>query len=283
MDPAKVPMPRHLPDHEIVRKDILSYYAEVEEFDAECGRLLDTLRQTGELDNTVVVMTSDNGWQMPRGLANCYTHGVRVPMAIRFPERVTKGQVRSDFASVIDLAPTFLDAAGLPIPKAVSGRSLFGKARRNEIFLERERHANVRRGNLSYPIRGVMNASHLYLRNFEPDRWPAGDPQHYWAVGPYGDVDDCPTKRLLMKTKETPYFDLCFGKRPAEELYDLKNDPDQTKNLAANESHARLKRTLSASVATYMKRTGDPRANGPTSFWDDLPYTGPKFQSTPDL
>lgn len=281
MNAAAVKVPAYLPDREATRQDILGYYAEVEEFDADCGRIIGALRRSGQLDNTLIVITSDNGWQMPRGLANCYTHGVRVPMALRFPERIAKGTVRSDYASLYDLAPTFLDAAGLPVPSGLSGTSLFGRQRRNEVFLERERHANVRKGDLSYPIRGVLAGSHLYLRNLEPDRWPAGDPEHYWAVGPYGDIDDSPTKRMMMKEKPQPFFDLCFSKRPAEELYDLAADPDQTRNLAASPPLQSVRKKLSAAVDAHMKQSGDPRATGPTAFWDRAPYTGPKFSGAP--
>jgi N-sulfoglucosamine sulfohydrolase len=281
MAEPSVKVPAHLPDWDVTRQDILAYYAEVEEFDADCGRLLDTLQGAGELDNTLIVMTSDNGWQMPRGLANCYSLGVRIPMAMRYPERIAKGAVRDDFASLFDLSPTFLDAAGLQRTAGISGASLFGRRRRTEIFLERERHANVRKGDLGYPVRGVMSARHLYLRNLEPERWSAGDPEHYWAVGPYGDIDDSPTKRRMMKEKPQHYFDLCFAKRPAEELYDLQSDPDHTRNLAADPKWSKVKQELSAKVSAHMRRSGDPRAAGPTSFWDRAPYTGPKFGGAP--
>jgi arylsulfatase A-like enzyme len=281
MDVNKVRVPAHLPDHPTVREDILGYYAEVEQFDFECGQIIDTLRKTGELGNTLIVMTSDNGWQMPRGLANCYTLGVKVPMAMRYPDRIEPGQTREDFATLADLAPTFLDAAGLRIPKQMTAHSLFSSYRRKQVLLERERHANVRRGDLGYPVRGILTPRYLYLRNLEPDRWPAGDPEFYWAVGPYGDVDDSPTKQLLMRDKPAPFFNYCFGRRPAEELYDLKADPDQVNNVAADPSLAQTKRQLAAEVDRMMHETQDPRAKGPTDFWDKVPYTGPKFKGKP--
>jgi arylsulfatase A-like enzyme len=281
MPETRIKVPGHLPDHPAVRQDILGYYAEVEEFDFECGQLILALERRGELDNTVIVMTSDNGWQMPRGLANCYDLGVRVPLAMRFPERIRRGQIRDDFATLADLAPTFLDAAGIAAPAEMTAKSLFSSFRRRAVFLERERHANVRRGDLSYPVRGVRTRKHLYLRNLEPDRWPAGDPEFYWAVGPYGDVDGSPSKKLLLDSRPQPYFDLCFAKRPAEELYDLSRDPDQIRNLAADPAMARLKQELSAAVSRWMRETADPRAKGPTRFWDEVPYTGPKFKGAP--
>ncbi|MBI4891216.1 MAG: sulfatase [Acidobacteria bacterium] len=281
LDPAKLRVPAHLPDDEAVRRDMLHYYCEVQEFDSECGRLLDTLQKTGELDNTLVIMTSDNGWQMPRGLANCYDLGVRIPLALRLPGRISKATRRDDFAAIGDLAPTILDAAGLARPAVMTAQSLLGAQRRDAIMLERERHANVRRGDLSYPVRGIRTRDYLYLRNLEPGRWPAGDPEFYWAVGPYGDIDDSQTKQLLMREKRQPYFDLCFGKRPAEELYDLKNDPDQVRNVASEAAYSKARAALSARVGEWMKASGDPRAGGPTDLWDKAPYSGPKFKGAP--
>ena len=144
------------------------------------------------------------------------------------------------------------------------------------MFLERERHANVRRGDLAYTVRGIRTREYLYLWNIEPDRWPAGDPELYWAVGPYGDVDNSHSKQLLLKEKPAPYFDLVFGKRPGEELYDARKDPDQTRNLAGDVAYARVRKELRARVVRWMKETGDPRTAGPTDFWDKVVYTGAK-------
>jgi N-sulfoglucosamine sulfohydrolase len=273
---SKLRVPAHLPDHPSVREDILRYYCEVEEFDSDCGALLDRLRAAGELDNTFVVITSDNGWQLPRGLANCHDYGVRIPLALRWPAGWRGGQVRTDFVSIADLAPTFLEAAGVARAPQMTAVSLLSSVRRDAVFVERERHANVRRGNLSYPVRGIRTEEFLYLRNFEPDRWPAGDPEYYWSVGEFGDADDSRTKRLLIATRQQPYFDLCLGKRPAEELYDLRKDPGQLKNVAADPSYTGVKRRLWARVEAWMRETGDPRAAGPTDFWDRVPYAGPK-------
>ncbi len=276
VDRSKIRVPAHLPDHPSVREDVAGYYAEVSQFDTDCGAMIEALRAAGELDNTLVVMTSDNGWQVPRGLAGCYDLGVRIPMAARFPLKVSAGTRREDFVSLMDLAPTFLEAAGVAVPRAATGKSLFGSTRRSAMFLERERHANVRRGDLSYPVRGIRTREYLYLWNIEPERWPAGDPELYWAVGPYGDVDNSLTKQLLLREKPAPYFDLVFGKRPGEELYDVRKDPDQVRNLAGDASYARVLRDLRGRVLRWMKETGDPRAAGPSDFWDKVVYSGPK-------
>ena len=279
IDPAKIRVPAHLPDHPVIRQDIRDYYAEVEQFDQESGEHIRQLEQAGLLDRTLVAMTGDNGWQIPRGLGNCYDLGVRVPLALRWPARLRAGTRHDGFVTLGDLCPTFLEAAGIAIPGAITARSLLNPPRRDAVFLERERHANVRKGNLSYPVRGIRTSRYLYLRNFEPDRWPAGDPEFYWSVGPYGDVDNSPSKRLLLESKTEPYFSLCFGKRPAEELYDLKSDPDQVHNLAADPRLANVKADLAKQVQAWMKKTNDPRFGQPLSdYWDKAPYSGPKFR-----
>lgn len=276
VDLTRIAIPAHVPDHEAVRSDIAGYAAEVMEFDRECGVAIETLRRRGLLDDTLIIMTSDNGWQMPRGLAGCYDLGVRIPLAMRWPGLVPAGQRRNDFVALEDLAPTLLAAAGVRVPPEMTGRNLLSARtpRRDEIYLERERHANVRRGDLSYPVRGVRTKEYLYLWNLEPDRWPAGDPEFYWAVGEYGDVDASRTKRYLLAEKPEPAFQLCFGKRPAEELYDLQRDPGQVHNIAVERPE--VCRRLRAKVTAWMKRTADPRAKGPTEFWDRAPYSGPR-------
>ena len=149
---------------------------------------------------------------------------------------------------------------------------------RDHVFVERERHANVRKGDLSYPVRAVRTRDWLYIRNFRPDRWPAGDPEMYVSVGPFGDIDGGISKTLVLDRRNTPdnknFFDLATAKRPAEELYDLKADPDQLRNVAGDparaEDKARLRRTLDA----WMRTTGDPRAATDDDRWDRYPYYG---------
>jgi len=285
MKPELVRVPPFWPDAEQVRRDVLDYYFEVQRFDRETGELLALLEQQGRLDNTLIVITGDNGWPFPRSKANLYDAGTRQPFAVRWPARVPGGRRLEDFVNLADLAPTFLEAAGLkPLPE-MTGRSLLGlltgrekPGRRNEVFLERERHANVRRGDLSYPIRALRTREFLYLRNFRPDRWPAGDPDLYHSVGPFGDCDDGPTKRFILARRDDPrfarYFELCFGKRPAEELYELRKDPHQTLNLAGRPEYAAVQRRLRRRLEEWMKQTGDPRAFSDDDRWDRYPYFG---------
>jgi len=282
--PEAVVVPPYLPDTPEVRHDMLDYYAEVERFDREVGEILAALERRKILDQTLVVISGDNGMPFPRAKANVYDAGSHQPLAVRWPGHVRAGRVIDEFVVLTDLAPTFLEAAGLPIPKDMHGRSwvplLAGQtdSGRDRVFLERERHAHVRRGNLSYPVRAVRTADFLYIRNLRPDRWPAGDPEAVFSVGPFGDIDGGPTKDVLMSRRADPairrFFELAMGKRPAEELYDLRADPGQIVNVADQPRFADARRALRESLDRWMRETGDPRATTDDDRWDRYPYFG---------
>ncbi|MFM2179798.1 MAG: Choline-sulfatase [Verrucomicrobiota bacterium] len=284
IDPAKVRVPAYLPDTPEVRADIADYLAAVQNVDTAIGAAIEELVKRGLLENTIIIQTSDNGWQMPHGLAHCYDAGTHVPLAVRWPGKVKSGAVSDAFISLTDLAPTFLDMVGVKPWPEMTGRSfvdvLQGRSdsSRDHVFIERERHANVRRGDLSYPVRGIRNERFLYLRNLRPDRWPAGDPELHFAVGPFGDVDGSVTKEVILSHRDQPemrrFFDMNFAKRPAEELYDLATDPDQVHNLADNSQHADTKAKLSSQVDAWMHQTSDPRLDPACDAWDSYPYYG---------
>lgn len=286
-----VVVPPFLPDTPEVRSDILDYYVEVQRFDGDVGQAIELLERFGWSDNTIVVITSDNGMPFPRAKANLYDYGTRMPLAVRWPAKVSGGHKVDDFVSFTDFAPTFLEAAGLRPPAEVTGRSFLSLLQgerqpgRDKIFLERERHANVRRGDLSYPCRAVRTKEFLYIRNLRPDRWPAGDPQLYVSVGPFGDVDNSPTKDLiLVNWKEDDmrrFFELAFAKRPAEELYDLTTDPGQLINVADRPQYAEAKKKLRVALDQWMAETADPRADDDDDRWDLYPYYGRPHTKSP--
>jgi arylsulfatase A-like enzyme len=284
MNPRDVIVPPFWPDTSEIRSDILDYYVEVQRFDRDVGELLATIEEAGKSQNTLVVISGDNGWPFPRGKANLYDAGTRQPLAIRWPAKVKGGKTVDGFVSLADLAPTFLETAGLkPLPE-MTGKSLLplltGKTQsgRDMVFVERERHANVRKGDLSYPARAVRTMEFLYIRNFRPDRWPAGDPEKWKAVGPFGDCDGSPSKEFLLGHRDEPefakYFQLAFAKRPAEELYDLSKDLHQIINVADRAEYAATKTKLRATLDRWMTDTKDPRATSDDDPWDHYPYFG---------
>ena len=282
----EVGVPPFLPDTPEVRSDILDYYYEIERFDRETGEMLQLLEQSGQLDNTIVVMTSDNGFPFPRAKANCYDAGTKMPLAIRWPARVRTRHTVDDFINLTDLAPTFLEAAGLSPSPEMTGRSLmpllFAKnsghidPARDHVIVGRERHANVRAENVGYPIRALRTSRYLYLRNFHPERWPAGDPPLYGDVDEHLSINGSPSKQAVVENNGSAQakrlFELAFGKRPTEELYDLRDDPWQMNNVAKNPAYDTERNRLRAQLNAYLLQTRDPRASGSGDVFDHYFY-----------
>jgi arylsulfatase A-like enzyme len=279
-----VQVPPFLPDTPEVRSDLLDYYFEIQRFDRDIGRIVATLERLGELENTLIVVTSDNGMPFPRAKANVYDSGARMPLAMRWPRAIRANTVVEEFVSLADVAPTVLEAAGLTPAASMTGRSVLGLLRgqsqpnRDRAFIERERHAHVREGNLSYPVRAIRTKHYLYLRNFRPDRWPAGDPRLVFSVGPFGDIDGGPTKSLLLERQNdraiAKYFQQATAKRPAEELYELRTDPHQLENVAGHPAHREAQRRLRQQLERWLRETGDPRGTKDDDRWDRFPYYG---------
>ncbi|MCX5771070.1 MAG: sulfatase [Candidatus Hydrogenedentes bacterium] len=258
-------VPPFLPDNPTVREDILDYLLEAEWFDRHLGLMLDRLDQIGELDTTLVVVTGDTGISFPGAKANLYEYGIHVPLAARWPERVAPGKTSEDLISCADLAPTFLDAAGVGLEPGMVGRSFLegaGSEKADFIVTGRERHSHARYDDLGYPSRAIRTSQHLYIRNFKPDRWPAGDPEGYY------DIDDSPTKTYMLEHRdEMPkLFAHSFGKRPEEELFDVRADPGCLDNLAGKPEHAEIEAQLSKRLMKLLEDQQDPRARGSEIF-----------------
>lgn len=279
-----VEVPPFWPDVDVVRGDMLDYYCEIEWFDAQLGRMIAKLEQIGELDNTLVIVTSDNGMPFPRAKVNLYDWGVRMPLAVRWGDRVGGGRAIDDFTSHTDLAPTFLEAAGIAPPETMAGRSLLplldsGRAgviepNRDHVCTALERHTWCRPEGATYPIRAIRTRDFLYLRNFEPDRWPSGGPAFVSSNKTFhGDVDACPTRTFMVDnmSKHPAEYEFCFGKRPGEELYEVARDPGQVNNLADDPEYRQVKQQLWARLEGYLRETGDPRIEGRDP-WQEYVY-----------
>jgi len=296
-----VEVPACFPDSEEVRTDICDYYWEVQRFDTEVGGLLKMLEANGELDNTLVVISGDNGLPFPRCKSNLYDTGTNVPLAVCWPKFVKGGRVVEDFISLSDLAPTFLEAAGLEPTADMTARSFMNILRSNKsgrvdrkrdhVLTGKERHVVCQEtGTGGYPMRAIRTHDFLYIRNFKPERWPAGTPKGYAQpidiniARPrgthfgYADIDAAPTKSYMLKHRDDQkvkrLFDLAFGKRPAEELYDLAKDPDQLKNVADKPGYAKVKKKLANALMAELKETKDPRVLGKGDAFDNYPYYG---------
>ncbi len=273
------------PDTEVVRHDLLDYGYQTEYFDRHVNRMLEMLEERGELDNTLVVVTSDNGMPFPRAKGQEYYYSNHLPLAIMWHDGVTSpGRRVDDFVSFADFAPTFLQAAGIHAEQSgmqpFAGRSLFDVLRsekqgvvnldRDHVLIGKERHDLGRPGDKGYPIRGIFKGEFLYLRNFEPDRWPAGNPE----TG-YMNADGCPTKSEILKAKHDPelrvYWELAFGKRPEEELYRFTEDPACIRNLAEEPAHQQAKADLKQQLMDELRTQHDPRITGEGPPLDENP------------
>ena len=280
---ADVDVPGYLPNTNLVRNDLLDYALEVEWFDAQIARILDTLKTSGELDDTLILYTSDHGMPFPRVKGQLYDAGFHIPMAIRWGRNVKPGRVVDDFINVRDFAPTFLEAAGLAIPDTMSGRSFADILKseksgqidptRNRMVVGKERHDIGRPHDVGYPARGIRTPEYLFVRNYEPDRWPAGNPETS-----YPNCDNGPTKTLITSSFNR-FYRLCFGKRPAEELYDLRSDPDCLKNLANEPALQSLKQQLETEMNASLTRDQDPRILGQGAIFESYKYLGGRAHS----
>ena len=283
-----VEVPGFYPDVEQVRSDIADYYVEVQRFDRDVGEALALLEQQGELENTIVVMTGDHGMPFPRCKSNLYDMGVRVPLAIRWGAEAPGGRRVTDFVSLVDLAPTFLEVAAVPIPDVMNGRPLTALLRspaagqlsedRHHVIYGKERHVPCRPDHSGYPCRGIRTARWAYIQNFDPHKWPVGDPPLYGDTDPARSTGKNITKSWILANRDDPAtarsYELCFGKRPADELYDMRADPDQLRNLAADPEHLEILTKLQAQLTAELRRTGDPRVVGGAEQFDQYPYYG---------
>ncbi|MGB9601864.1 MAG: sulfatase family protein [Verrucomicrobiia bacterium] len=282
-------VPKYFPDNEIVRNDLLDYAYEVEYFDRHLEKMLALLQQTGQLDNTIVIVTSDNGMPFPRVKGQAYDFANRMPLAIMWKNGIKNpGRVINDYVSFIDFAPTILEVAQIRWSKTgmaeLTGESLVkifksdksGRVikSRDYVLIGRERNDVGRPHDWGYPVRGIIIEDILYLHNFEPTRYPGGNPE----TG-YLDCDSSPTKTEVIKSRKIPgqeiYWNLSFGKRSQEELYNLKNDPDCITNLVGSIELKNVKEKMKRRLFSELKREKDPRVLGNGEIFDLYPYANP--------
>lgn len=302
-------MPPFLPDVHEVREDLADYFGEIMAFDAAVGLLLHEVQKLGELDNTLVVISGDHGAPgFPHGKCNLYDFGTGVCLAIAGPG-VRGGRVVDDFVNLTDLAPTFLELGGVAVPEVMTGRSLWPvleservglvDPQRTFVVTGRERHVEMARaGHLPYPQRAIRTADYRLIINFKPDRYPQGAPYNLDGPNPptveeltevtfvtFPDEDAGPTKAWLVTHRDDPQwkplFELAYGKRPREELYDLKKDPHQVHNVAAEPAYAAVLAALEQRLMEELQRTGDPRLIDDGRFFETPPLAGPLPKDVP--
>jgi N-sulfoglucosamine sulfohydrolase len=279
-------VPQFWPDVDTVRQDLLDYAFEIEHFDSQLMQMLKILEQSGELEHTIVVVTADNGMPFPRAKGQVYEYSNHLPLAIMWPDGIVHpGRVVDDFVSFIDFAPTFLDVAGIDPQREemqkMTGRSLteiFYSEQEGQVIPERdyvlvgkERHDLGRPHDQGYPVRGIVRNEWLYLHNFNPERWPAGNPE----TG-YLNCDGGATKTYILNQRRVlgkqVFWQLNFGKRAGEELYHIVSDPYCMHNLVNDSSCSEIAEELREELAEKLTTQSDPRMLGQGDLFMTYPY-----------
>ena len=285
-------VPPFWPDNDTVRTDMLDYAYEIEYFDQHLQQMLALLEERGELDNTLVVVTSDNGMPFPRIKGQEYEYSNHLPLAIMWKNGIAKaGQTIEAMVNFIDFAPTFLEVAEVATNEsgmqAITGASLTDifqattpntqENYRDRVLIGKERHDIGRPQDQGYPIRGIVKGEFLYLQNFKPDRWPGGNPE----TG-YLNTDGSATKTFILNQRRSgatdEFWKLCFGKRPDEELYQIGRDPACMTNLANSPEYQGIKEQLRTQMLTELEQQGDPRVLGNGDMLETYEYVDSKTQ-----
>jgi hypothetical protein len=293
IDADKITVPPYYPDNDFFKQMIIKHYMNIAGTDIQVGEIIEQLKKAGQLENTVVFFLSDHGAPgLPRDKQFCYEGGIRVPLLIRWPESLRKtpgGTVRNDLAGGIDIAPTSLALAGIPIPKYMEGKDLFAPdyKERDYVISARDRcDFSIDR------IRAVIGKRFKYIKNYLPDR-------PYMQLGYrdfHGKTPTTELKRLYKEGKLNKVQSLFAGnEKPAEELYDLQQDPYEINNLASNSEYKEELEKNRKILKNWIKSTGDKNINGETADqlaavikrWGDDKCINPEYEKArkkyPDL
>ena len=280
-------VPPFWPDTDSVRIDMLDYAFEIEYFDSHLEKMLALLEEHNLMENTLVVVTADNGMPFPKVKGQMYEMNSHLPLAIRWPRGINNpGRIIQDFVSFIDFAPTFLDLAGIDKTDSgmqpITGESLLDlfyaekegqiTDHRNFTLIGKERHDVGRPLDQGYPVRGIIKNDYLYCENFKPDRWPAGNPE----TG-YLNTDGSPTKTFILDHQNDEgmekYWQWSFGLRPAVQLFNIKEDPYCNHNLADDPTTETIRERLKKELYEKLTRQDDPRILGNGDIFDKYPVT----------
>lgn len=290
-------VPKFLPNDDLVKNDMLDYALEIGWFDKQLGVMIKMLEEMGELENTIIIVTADNGMAFPYAKANLQEYGTHVPLAICGPSITGTARKVNDLVGMIDIAPTILDIVGIKHYAGITGKSLMPilssqksgmvDASRNFVLTGRERHTHARPDNLGYPARAIRTQQYLYIKNYAPDRWPAGDPAPNQLqpssgkgtekpIEGYEDIDSSPTKKYMMKNQQSfPHlFQLGFAKRNEEQLFDIQKDPFCLDDLAGDKRLAKVKSQLKKQLEGELKKQQDPRSLGKGDVFEGYPRFG---------
>jgi arylsulfatase A-like enzyme len=249
---ADAVVPPFLADTPETRADLALYYDEIARMDGDIGRMVSELESRGRLDDTLIVFFADNGMPFPRAKGTLYDSGIGTPLIMSWPDRIGPGTVHEGLASVIDLAPTFLELAGLPAPADMQGRSLVpvlddpDRPGHVAVFSERNWH------NCDEHMRSIRTEQYKLIRNAYLDL-PHGSPSDV-SSSPSWDALQALKARGALSPAQAQLFQ---APRPPVELFDLQSDPDESTNLAGLPEYASVVAELSGRLDDWIAATGD--------------------------
>ncbi|VGO18593.1 sulfatase family protein [Pontiella sulfatireligans] len=276
---AQIDLPSYWEDTPALRQDVADYAFEVERFDSDTGKMIQLLEERGLLENTLIIMSSDHGMPFPRAKGDTYMAGNHVPLSIMWKGQLKNpGRTCTAYVNFVDIAPTLLELAGVD-PKTTGMDSLSGRSW-TEIFrgddlkgsiperafalYGRERHdVNIRPDNRGYPSRAIRKGKYLYINNLAPDLPPT-------ALKESGGIAQF--KKLDENSNE---WKLLYGSRPADEFYNVEEDPECVNNLASNPEYSRLMKSMRSTLHDQLREQNDPRMTGGEVLFDTYPATVP--------
>ncbi|MBS1846278.1 MAG: sulfatase [Actinobacteria bacterium] len=254
-DPSRMVVPTYLPDTPNVRKDRAHEYDNVTAMDAELGQILAQLDEDGLTDTTFVFYFADHGGALPRSKRFANDNGLHIPLIIRVPKQFSSlspgrpGTVISSPVTNVDLPPTVLSLAGVPLPSYLDGAPMIGWRTRPRQIVFGQRGRMDERYDLQ---RSARDERFLYIRNYMPHR-PYG--QHYAYMWQERGYQDWEQKHLDGEVNAAQ--DAFWGEKPSEELYDLQRDPNQVENLAEHHRHSGKLNWLSSELDNHILSTND--------------------------
>lgn len=261
-DPEKLPLPPIIVDTPAARAGLANYYQDIRSMDTHLGDVLASLDKHGMAANTLVICTSDQGPEWPHAKWTCYDAGLRVPFIVRWPGKVAAGEECDALASLIDVTPTFVEAAGGAPPSSLDGRSLLGiitgsaKTHREFVFATHTGDGEMNR----FPQRSVRDGRYKLIVNLHPEReWTthftkvelpppyANTHKQIWDTWVEKARTDPPTAALLQIMRA----------HPVEELYDTRDDPFELRNLATHPDMKPVRERLRRELDAWRRQVND--------------------------
>jgi arylsulfatase A-like enzyme len=261
-DPVKILVPPYLVDSDSTRRDLASYYNEISRFDFYIGEVEKELKRQGILDNTIIIVMADNGRPFPRCKTRLYNSGIRTPFIVKWNKGIRAGGVSNSLLSVIDIAPTLMEVAGLKSPPEFQGRSFTPLFKNHKQEFRKYVYAEHNWHDYEAHERMIRSKDFMYILNSRPN---------LPNLGP-ADAIRSPSFSNLVQIRNSGQLtdaqqDIFMLPRPTEELYDCNTDPMQLANIASHPTKLKALNTLREALQFWRTQTKDSTPENLTGDW----------------